>query len=610
LEIEWRKLMNRANLFIILIFSFIFFNNNLFSQNINLTRAPRYKEEIRRFEEFILINAPSEDAFIAVQRQASPLIQTKDWGKASEIYLKYKDRFPLMKERFDKIIDLISSEAENLVITNLGSNINTDSNEYLPKISMDGTKLFFCSENKPDGIGGEDIFFSEWQNGKWSKSIVLDKNINTIENEAIVSISPDGTKLILFGNYENTFGGGDLYFSEKTGTGWNKPEHYPKPINSQFFDADGFYTSDGKYFLFTSDRPGTTGKFQEKGEYFHGSNSGNTDIFVCKITENGFSEPINLGPVINTPYAERTPFLHPDGKTLYFSSDGHYGIGKLDVFKSTRLNDSSWIEWSEPENLGKEINTPGNDWGYQVSTRGDLAYFSSRDKSGGFGGEDIYSVTLPEKAKPMAIASIRGIVTDNYGKPLEAEIKWENLSTNEEIGKLKSDPKNGNYYIALPLGINYGYYAERKGYYPAANNINLINTGEYIDTVENIMLVEIEDMIKKNTWVRINNIFFETGKYNLNRESFPELNRVIKILNDNTNVRIEIGGHTDNTGSDKSNLELSLKRAGAVKDYLISNGCLSANITAKGFGKSVPIESNNTETGRAKNRRVEFRFIK
>lgn len=559
---------------------------------------------------FVERNAPSEEAFVAIQRIAYRFIQARQWESAAEMFRIHKYRFPDMSERFDKTIDLLLADEEGLEIKNLGSGVNSNEGDYKPVPTADGKLLYFTGDERSDGLGYEDIFVSEFRNGKWGQATNMGTDLNTEENyEAALSISADGNKILVFGNYDESFGRGDNFWIRKTRTGWGNINHFPRPINSEYFDANGFETADGSAILFTSDRPGGIGEFHKKNKLYHGNAWGNHDIYVCLKTPDGFGEAINLGPTINTPYCEYTPFLHPDGKTLYFSSDGHYGLGDLDVFKSTRLNEDSWTEWSEPVNLGKEINTSGWDWGYTVATSGDIAYFAASDKEGGYGENDIYSITLPKEARPEAVATVRGTVTDGDGNFIEAGIAWEDLVAGDSVGLLESNPQDGSYFIVLPLGKKYGYYASAEGYYPVSKNIDLVDKTEAVDTTVDIVLVSIAQMKETGEVVRINNIFFEFNKYELLQESHSELNRLADILKADPETRVEIAGHTDSIDTEEYNDELSRKRAQSVVTYLVSVGCREACLIAKGYGESKPIADNATEQGRAENRRVEFRFL-
>jgi outer membrane protein OmpA-like peptidoglycan-associated protein len=592
----------KAGIYILSMLIFIF-PKFLLSQEADLTKSST-PETKAAFEQFINKNAPSEEAFIAVERIAEPFIKLKDWDKAIEVYKNYKNLFKSISARFDTIISILSEKIENLSVKVLNRAINTAGDEYSPVPSADEKSFYFTGRNRPDCIGGEDIFFSEIYDGSWQKAVNLGEQINTTSQEYITGISADGNRITFMANYQSSFGSGDLYYADKTKTGWNI-QHFPEPINSQFFDCDGFITADGKAMLFTSDRPNGIGEFHEKKEPYHGDWLGNTDIYVVLWTENGWGKPINLGKKINTPFSERTPFLHPDGRTLYFSSDGHPGLGRLDVFRSFRLDDT-WTNWTEPENLGKEINTAGEDYSIKITTSGTSAYFASSERTDGYGGSDIYLTTpLPRKFVPSPVATINGKVTDTKGNPLDADIKWEDLSSGKNMGQLKSDPLNGSFFITLPLGKNYGYYAEKEGYYPVTKNIDLEGKNEAIRMTENIVLISLDSIIP------INNLFFESGKSKLKKESFPELKRVAKLFKSFGNKKVEICGHTDNQGSLSANMKLAKDRAQAVVDFLINEeGCDKDNLIAISYGPTRPVDTNATAEGRKRNRRVEFRIIK
>ncbi len=600
--------MKRFHLLFIAMASIAVTSSSGLTQTVDLTK-PATPETRTQYETFIKQNTPDEDAFVAVQRVAAQYIQDRQWEKAVGVFRTYRPLFPTMDKRFEKIVALLEAREEGLVVTNLGSGVNTSAGEYVPSPTADGLYLYFTALQRAGGYGGEDIFVAEWQNGAWQSATNLGGSINSNTHEGVTSISADGNRIIIFGHYQGSYGMGDIFFADKTPEGWSDFQHFPQPLNSEYWDCDGFLTSDGKAILFTSERPGGIGSLHQKGKLFHGDHWGNTDIYICLRTEDGWSEPINLSSTINTLYAERSPFLHPDGKTLYFSSDSHYGLGKLDVFKSVRLNEDSWTEWSDPVNLGKEVNTVGDDWGYKISTSGDLAYFAAWDKNQGYGNSDIFSITLPKAARPEQVATIYGKVTDGNGQPLEADIKWENLATGRNVGQLKSNPQDGSYFIVLPLGKNYGYYAEKKGYYSVSKNIDLRNKTDALNITEDINLVLIEEMKEKDVAVRINNIFFDTGEYTLQVASYPELKRLAELLKENPDMKTEIAGHTDNVGSEASNLRLSEQRAKTVVAYLAANECNSANLIAKGYGESKPVATNATEAGRQQNRRVEFKFL-
>jgi outer membrane protein OmpA-like peptidoglycan-associated protein len=563
------------------------------------------------YKNVVRLYAPSEDAFIALQRLARPYINKHEWEKAADVFRKYEPVFPAIKDRIEKIIELLLAPEEGIEMINMGGNINSDGQEYVPILAPDMKKLYFTGRDRDDNIGGEDIYVSYYVNNRWTIARPLSGNINTESNEFINSISADGNTLVLFGNYENSLGRGDNFYVEKTSMGWSEVKHFPPPINSQYWDADAFLTADGTAILFSSERPGGIGPFHKKGDYYHGMEWGNTDIYVCLKEGDGWSkQAINLGPTINTPYTERSPFLHPDGKTLYFSSDGHYGLGKSDVFKSVRLSDTSWTQWSEPVNLGKEINTPEEDWGYKISTDGKYAYFSTvSDK--GFGQEDIYYIKLPAKVRPaLDVFTISGKVIDESGNPVDATIRWEDVAKLKEVGVARTDPETGEYFIVLPVGKYYAYYADVKGFYSTIHYMDLTDSNAYKEVTANIDLTSVESLKQSGKSIRINNIFFDFDKYDLKEKSYEALNLLYKFMKDNPEILVEINAYTDNVGSERYNQGLSERRAQSVVDYLVQKGININRLYPQGFGEENPIATNDTEEGRALNRRVEFRLRK
>lgn len=594
--------------YILLIFFTLtsFTNSRIFSQIIvDDEQDPEYYENI------INIYAPGEDAYIALQRLAAPYIKEQKWKSAIKVYEMYAEKFPSHKNDIEKIISILNTPAEGLKMINMGGNINSMSPEYVPILSPDMKKLYYTGRDREDGYGGEDVYISYYTNNRWTIAKPLSEKINTESNEFINSISADGNILVLFGNYENNLGRGDNFYIEKTRKSWSQIKHFPPPINSQFWDADAFLTADGNAILFSSERPGGVGRFSKKGDYHHGMYWGNTDIYIVLRDGDGWSkEAINLGPMINTPYTERSPFLHPDGKTLYFSSDGWPGIGKSDVFKSVRLSDTSWTQWSEPVNLGKEINTAEEDWGYKISTDGKYAYFSTIHDVG-FGEEDIYYIELPLIAQPESdVITVTGKVIDEKGAPVEATIRWEDIDQLKEVGVAKTNPETGEYFIALPVGKHYAYYADVRGYYSTIQYLDLSNVDKFTELKSDMNLVSIEELERTGRSIKIENIFFDFDKYDLKETSFEALNLLAKFLNDNPEILVEINAYTDNVGSDNYNQTLSEHRANSVVDYLVSKQIERIRLIPNGFGEDNPVADNETEEGRALNRRVEFRLVK
>ena len=550
------------------------------------------------YENYIKSAAPVELAFVALQRILVPDLMKKDWALAIKTLKKYKSYFPDDK-RIDKTIAILSAANEKVKAESISAKINTKGHEYAPVITADGKKIYFCGRKRDGNIGGEDIFISKFKNGSWSKPELIN-GINTpYAHEAPLAISADGNQLLLYAN-------ADIYFSKKTFSGWSTARPFPIVNTDKSWEADAMISSDGNAIFFISDREGNIGSHHPFGEKFHSSYAGNLDIYVSIRSENGWAKPINLGKTINTPYAERSPFLHPDMKTLYFSSDGHAGLGKLDVFKSTRLNDSSWTEWSEPVSLGKEINSFGDEYDYKISTDGKTAFLSVFEKD----NYDIFQMELPASMRPEAVATIYGKIKNSDGDIEKAKIRWEDLETGKLIGFSESDISDGSYIIILPLGKNYGYYIDNKNYFPLSGNIDLTEQTDEVKIEKNFILYSYAEIINNQLAIPLENVFFDHNKYQLKPESYSELNRLLAFIKKNESLKIEISGHTDDIGTDEYNKQLSQKRANAVKKYLVHQGCKSTNLTAIGYGETMPVTSNGTESGKAKNRRVEFKVLK
>lgn len=548
-----------------------------------------YSEYGGELAPFIKIAAPYSSALYALIHGISSFVDAKQFDKAYDIVALFQDEFGDNKDYLNLLRLLSSPTDETIKIVNAGPNINTSTGgEYAPTISADGKSLLFCGSDRSDNLGGEDIYISKLSSKGWGRARLM-QGVNTKSyNESPKSLSADGTTMTLFQS-------GMLCSAQKTKNGWQTPVPLSENINIGTWQSDAMMTSDGKAMLFAS-RKQSPHEFKES-----------VNIYVSLLDENGeWGEPIDLGPTINTPFIDRSPVLHPDMKTLYFSSEGHGALGSLDVFVSTRLSEDSWTEWSEPVNLGKEINTIGADCWYKISTDGKSAYFSKTDM---VGNQDIFWLTLPERLRPNPVATISGKLTDPHGRPITTEIRWEDLETHEQVGQSKTDPEDGSFFIVLPEGKNYGYYIDDEIYFPVASNIDLRNKDELIEIENNIQVATITQMIEESIPMPLNNLFFNTGEAELLPASITELQRVVDILKQRT-LMVEIGGHTDNVGDDASNMELSQRRADSVKSYLIQHGIDETRIKTVGYGESKPVASNNTESGRSKNRRVEIKFIK
>lgn len=466
----------------------------------------------------------------------------------------------------------------------LSDSINSPAQEYSPVMTADGNTIYFVRVVFDKTAGNsEDIYTSTRTARGWSTAMPMLELSIPGSNEAMQSVSADGTQLIFFRN-------GLLCSTYKTEEGWSRPRTLPDNINVATWQSDAMITSDGRAMLFSAQK-------QVENEI-----SPSVNIFVSLMNEYGeWDEPIDLGPSINTPGLERKPFLHPDMHTLYFSSDGHGTLGDLDVFMTTRLRDDSWTEWSEPVNLSAQINSPRKEWGYKISTDGSTAYYSN--------GVDLYTLELPLSMRPNAVATISGTVRDEDGRTVGVTIRWEDLDSHESIGQSQTDPSSGAFYLVLPLGKNYGYYIDDERYFPLSNNIDLTQQKKSIDIEKNIQLTSYKQMIEQGKAVQVNNLFFPVNEWQLLPQSENELIRVAGIIKERK-LQVEISGHTDSTGDPKKNMTLSKQRADAVRSFLIKQGCNASLLVAKGYGATRPVADNDTEEGKQQNRRVELQFIK
>ncbi len=598
---------------------FLVISQNIHSQIsvVNSTIDPNYffmkhdETTLAYTKELVKKHAPSEEAFRALQKGIGFYLVAEKYSDAVKIYKEFMPMFPEMEDRFNKIIAILSAPTDkSVILSKLSGLVNSDVDDYSPIISADEKTMYFTSKYRLGGFGEEDIWYSEFDGKTWSVAKNL-QDLNTQNSEAPMSISSDGNTLTIFGNYSGSYGGGDIFFSERQKGSWSVPKNMGNAINTAYFECDANFTSDNNTILFVSDRPSPYSEYWPKNQYKYGSSWGNTDIYVSEKVNGQWTKPVNLGKVINTKFAERNPYLHPDGKTLYFTSEGHPGMGGLDVFKATRLKDDSWTEWSEPVNLGKQINTSKNDWGYAFTTNGEKAFFAASRSESMNESSDIFMVTLPVNMRPTAVITLSGTVKDDKGMPLEATIRYEDLSTKKVLGELKTNPNDGTYFMILQPGKNYGYFASKDGYIHDSKNLDLrkLKTNKNTDLTQNFVLKQTKSVVASKQSVEISNLFFDTGKWEIRTESYPDLDRWIKILkNYPPTQEFVITGHTDNVKGKISNVELSKNRANEVLKYLIVNGIDKQRLSVKGYGDTKPRATNKTEQGKQLNRRVEIEF--
>jgi len=468
---------------------------------------------------------------------------------------------------------------------NVGPEINTGADEYLPVATADESELIFTRKIN----NNEDFYKSVKLSGKWQTATYLSNNINTPNyNEGAQSITADGKYLFFTGcNRPDGLGRCDIYIAKKQGDDWGKPYDLNPPVNTSGWESQPSISADGRTLYFVSNR---------KGGY------GGYDIWKSTVTDKGWSEPQNLGPNINTPYDEQSPYIHADDSTLYFCSNGWPGLGGMDLFVS-HLGKNG--QWQKPQNLGYPINSSGDENGLTVTASGQYAFFASNNLNG-FGGYDIYYFELPENIRPHVVTYVKGIVIDAVTKqPLEASVEIIDLEKNATVYQDNSSPEYGDFLVTLTAGKNYGLNVSKDGYLFYSANFSLLGH----ETREPYQLTVELSPIEVGNKVVLNNIFFDTNKFDLKPDSKAELQKLIDFLNLNPSVHIEISGHTDNVGNNQANQVLSENRAKSVYQYLITNGITAARLIYKGYGETQPIMPNISDANRAKNRRTEFKII-
>ena len=497
---------------------------------------------------------------------------------------------------------------------NMGDSINTEMDEYFPALTVDQKTLVITKRTKtevstqptsnvvPSQIRQitinktpsyrEDFYVSTFDDSTqtWSQATLMPEPITSDYNEGAQSISPDGRYLFFTGcNRPYGLGSCDIYVSRRIGDMWSRPFNLLDPINTPAWESQPSIAPDGKTLYFASNRPG---------------GRGGSDIWVSVLQDNGlWSEPVNLGDSINTAGNETSPFIHHDNQTLYFSSDGHPGLGGKDLFYVKKKPDGTW---GTPVNLGYPINTHRDEISMIVNSAGDMAYIAS-DRPGGKGGQDIYAFELYREARPLAVSYLQGKLFDASTEvPLEAKFEIVNLQTGQVVAGAESDVTTGEFLVTLPAEGNYALNVLRDGYLFHSQHFELGSIANQI--VPKIIDVPLAE-IKKGESIVLRNIFFATNEFHLQPESTQELNRLVRLMRENPNMQIEISGHTDNVGSESLNQRLSENRAKAVYDYLVRDGIASERLRFVGFGMSRPIAPNDTEEGRALNRRTEIQIL-
>lgn len=484
----------------------------------------------------------------------------------------------------------------------LGGKVNTVYNDYFPALSADAQTLVYTIElpqtkNNPLLPYTQEDIFITYRNdphSPWQQARSIGAAVNTMNNEGAPFITADGSKLLYTSCTcpDGLIRCCDIYYVElDQAPNYGFPKKMASPVNSEYWESQPCLSADNRTLYFVSNRQG---------------GFGGKDIWYCTRNDNGtWNGPFNLGPEINTSGNETSPFIHADNSTLYFCTDARVGMGGQDIFVTHNVNG----KWTEPKNLGYPINTRFDETRLAVPVFGSTAIIAS-NRDTALTGEtsiDLYEISLPQPLQPHRTIFVQGTVYDNATKePLKSQFQLVNINTGDTLQTAFTEPKQVNILLYLPIGYDYALNVSADGYMMNSKHFSL---KDIPDGVERFDIDVPMEKITAGTTIVLNNIFFETDKYDLRRESDYELGRLIKFLNDNPKIKIEIGGHTDNTGSEQHNRLLSQNRANSIVTYLISKGIAPARLTSRGYGSSSPAAPNDTPENRAKNRRTEVKVV-
>jgi outer membrane protein OmpA-like peptidoglycan-associated protein/tetratricopeptide (TPR) repeat protein len=536
-----------------------------FAGNLSL-EAGLYDESVSFFESFLLYN------------NVRPEIQLQTLDKlASARFGSYAMSHP---------------NSDSIQILN--DSINSTADEYINSLRFDNNEMLFTRRFKPDsmlsdGLLMEKFFLSKKVQDFWQKAYDLNLNWPVDDQIGALSVSADGNTMYFAAcGLQDGFGSCDIYQSTLVNNAWEQPVNLGERVNSTGWDSQPCISADGNQLYFVSKRKGGFGE---------------SDLWKCvRLSDGSWSDAINLGEFLNTSGNEMAPYLHADGKSLYFSSTGHIGMGNADLFLS-RLDGAD--RWSKPENLGFPVNTIGEELNIIYNSDGNQAYISCNRKDG-FGGFDIYSVLPDTKNKPAAVSFVKVIVRDSISKVyLSSDYNIIDLKSTIEIVSGLTDQRTGSFIQALPNGKQYSLLVRKSGYCIHTEHFNLEKRSDNQPLIIEILLLPI----KIGSTIVLNNVFFDVDKSEIKSESISELNHVVDFLNLNPEIKIELGGHTDSDGDTNSNLKLSSDRAESVRNYLIGKGIVEDRITAKGYGSTIPVATNLTMEGKRMNRRTEFKIV-
>lgn len=554
-------------------------------ERINAKSTFEGKNEAQ-WDRFIRRRADKPDGLAAVKSMLRYYINKRNWDAAAKALKDYASLFPKEDKWFNNMTNLVAGPDNGIRPVPIGNNINTLGDEYSPTISYDGKTIAFCGASRKETIWGEDIYFSELNGTEWS-SAKLSRDLSGTNHEAPMCFTADGNTMIFFKN-------GKVFSSNRNATGWGPANPFPVNLEEFGWVSDVHFVPGEQRVFFAGRLKGIEWDYPK------------TDIYMVAKTDDGdWGKPVLMGAPINTAVSDRSPFIHPDQTTMYFSSAREGGLGDLDVYKTVRL-DETWTNWSEPVNLGKNINSPGNNWGYVVSTDGSTAYYSAKVE--GRTDEDIFTILLPQEARPQKkVVPVLVLVTDENKKPVpNAKVEVRSSQTGTNVGEYRTSPKGGKVTVYVPEGDRYTISSIQPGYFSDPVGIDSKDEGK---TVE-IVLRPIKKMIDEKEKTSLNaDILFDLNKSELKPEAAGQLKFVADFAK-REQLTMSLSGHTDPTGSDEENMVLSKARAEAVKTALEALGIKAENITAEGFGESRLICTENTPQCHQRNRRVEIIFGK
>jgi outer membrane protein OmpA-like peptidoglycan-associated protein len=527
--------------------------------SINLAGAGRFQDALEQVENFILLPNLGDRSKKAAQYRK----------RCYSFALDYASKHP-------------DQDKYQFLPINLGDNVNSPFAEYYPNVTVTDSLLIYTRAGDHQR---EDFMESKFDGRRFGMSEPIKGDINIEPKKGAITASQDGEWILFAGQFSGQgFGNYDIYKSVYTPTGWSEPENLGKNINTEFWESSPSLSPDNRVLFFSSNRPG---------------GFGGKDLYISYRGSDGkWSAAQNLGPDINTAGDELAPFIHPDNQTVYYTSDGLTGYGGSDLYL---LRKNAAGEWGKPENLGYPINTIENEGSLAVSADGLKAYYAS-DRSDSRGDLDLYQFDMRPDIRPFRTIYVKGVVTDQKnGKGIPSTVELTDNESNLALMKIQTDEK-GEYLITLPLGKDYTFTVNRKGYLFYSEVFAMKQKEADSVYTKNIAL----QPVLLNASFVFNNILFANNSFELPKTGLIELEKLLQVLQENPSLKLQIGGHTDNTGKPEDNEKLSTNRAKSIVEWLTSKGIESNRLSFKGYAATKPIADNTTEAGRAKNRRTEF----